>query len=200
MYLLESCSWSRHGFEETEPCAKGCEDGRYFPLTSSSNLRASAISNGSKRNVTIAVTIPCYNEEADALRRTLDSLMEQQDLPAKCHFKVAIVMDGVQKISPCMKVYLQELFGFKKGCDPSMEEVSDPFFGGFSSNINTVVIETTQSHGGSAITLASAEGIINDSADEELSTSISLDLSLVVKRHNQKKVSVEFLVHYLKSS
>ena len=42
MFPLESCSLSRHGIEETEPCAKDFEDGQYFPLTLSSNITASS--------------------------------------------------------------------------------------------------------------------------------------------------------------
>ena len=66
----------------------------------------------------VAVLICVYNEEWYSLQRTLDSLApvpnKNGDLDIFAHaggVDIAIVIDGVEMLKPCMKEYLHNLFG-----------------------------------------------------------------------------------------
>jgi len=69
-----------------------------------------------KRQVPVAVVVPCYNEEANELHATLENLLVCQSHPLQdsnhneMKFHAAIVMDGWGPMSPSMKVYLDSMF------------------------------------------------------------------------------------------
>lgn len=189
-----------HGYEELQPSKKCCDDNFYFPVTAERNATFSKTKNG---RITVAITIPCYNEEAESLRRTLMHLSEQ-DLPMGVHLETVIVMDGATQISESMNLFLEELFHI----DPKL----DPFFCRFDENINTVIIEPTFTYNLSCKEEATSSGIhIKNGSDEPnflqfLDTQHggeddpcrisypSLNLSLVVKRKNQRKVRTRILL------
>lgn len=64
------------------------------------------------KNDMIAAVIPCFNEEAIELQRTLVALARQQQslVSLQCTMSVLVVLDGWFKSSPCMKDYVKSLF------------------------------------------------------------------------------------------
>ena len=60
----------------------------------------------------VAVVICVYNEEWYSLRRTLDSLTSPlKESVDAVDLDIAIVIDGLEILKPCMKEYLHTLFG-----------------------------------------------------------------------------------------
>jgi cellulose synthase/poly-beta-1,6-N-acetylglucosamine synthase-like glycosyltransferase len=179
-----------HGYEEVQPTNRRCDDNFYFPVSAERNATISK--EKKSRRTTVAITIPCYNEEAESLRRTLKCLSEQ-DLPDNIHIETVIVMDGATQISESMNLYLEELFQL----DPTL----DPFFSRFDKNINTVIIEPTFTYdscdnkANSMMEKCDDACSISDDPDEQPeqvgpseTSHPDLHLSLVVKRNNQRKV------------
>jgi Glycosyl transferase family 2 len=170
-----------HGVPEVEPLPDKCKTNAYFPLAAERNV---GIQKAGSKEVTVAVTIPCYNEEAESLQRTLMDLSNQK-LSKHYRLEVVIVMDGEQKISTSMKEYLWELFDLSNEL-PSSDDGGD-FFGHFDDDgINTVIIEP-KSDCCHTLTFP-----WENKTDEKSKTKAeaSMHLSLVVKKSNQKKVTI----------
>ena len=158
----ESSSWLVQGFHDVSPT----DEGTYFRVAAckydSTKFDELVVVETSSENRAISVCIPCFNEEAEALKRTLASLQEQR-LPSTFTFELVIVMDGVEKMSESMRAHLNSLFGGSLGHANDEDDVFQRL-----PTAETIVLEAiNQSHydlAGSAI-------------------------SLVVKRNNQRKVN-----------
>jgi cellulose synthase/poly-beta-1,6-N-acetylglucosamine synthase-like glycosyltransferase len=81
-----------------------------------------------KRTTVISVCIPCFNEDANSLERTLESLKAQK-LPKQHAMEVLVVMDGIGKMSESMRVYIQSSFGLSicMADDDGSGRTQDPF-------------------------------------------------------------------------
>ncbi|EEC49413.1 transmembrane chitin synthase, glycosaminyl transferas [Phaeodactylum tricornutum CCAP 1055/1] len=141
-------SWMAKGYKETSPIL----DKTYFPflaarcqelyeqcldeeVRSTPNLPVRVGRKDFKQRL-ISVCIPCYNEDASSLKRSLESL-RNQNLPPDVRMEILVAMDGVVQISESMATYLSELFGisFKVGhMNNPFERLQRP---------NTIVVEST---------------------------------------------------------
>jgi cellulose synthase/poly-beta-1,6-N-acetylglucosamine synthase-like glycosyltransferase len=153
-------SWLIQGFEETEP-----RPGKiYFPVVASKCQHMRSVLSPTERPYRfISLFIPCYNEEASALKRTIKSL-KALSLRQDVVLEVLVAMDGIDQMASSMRAYITELFGI------STEEnsVNNPFVK--RPEANTVIVEPA--------------------LDESIGSSSSrVQLSLVIKRTNRRKVN-----------
>eukprot|EP00977_Amphora_coffeiformis_P005308 scaffold1131_cov161-Amphora_coffeaeformis.AAC.2 len=158
-------TWQVTGFKEMEPRA-GLP---YFPFLlhrSTTHLTTCAIARAidcyKPIGRIISVCVPCFNEEAASLNRSIRSLSEQRT-PEGVRLEIVVVMDGIQQISQSMQDYLGELFGISTQPGAS----NNPFE--FLSGAQTVIVEC-----------------VKDSTDSDSS---GATLSLVLKRSNKRKVN-----------
>lgn len=119
----------------------------------------------------VSVCIPCFNEEADSLKRTIDSLHKQR-LPRGFVIEVVVAMDGTGQISKSMSEYLQMLFGINLF---ETDARKNPFV--TFPSAQTVVVEQTSDLG------------IDNTADLLRKKKAAISLSLVIKRTNKRKVN-----------
>jgi cellulose synthase/poly-beta-1,6-N-acetylglucosamine synthase-like glycosyltransferase len=165
----ESSQWLVHGVGETMPT----HEETYFRVASS-KYGSKCIELGSKRLATkrrkrttvISVCIPCFNEDANALERTLESL-RAQILPEQHVMEVLVVMDGIEKMSESMRAYIQYIYGLSI-CMPD-GKTQDPFK-----------------------RLPSAETIIVEPYNDQIADKDRCgfgSISLVLKKNNQRKVN-----------
>lgn len=146
------------GFAEVEPLPGGI----YFPVSAARNENLANMRTPAGRPFrVISLCIPCYNEDAAALKRSIKTLKDQR-LPRHVSLEVVVVMDGIEQISSSMRKYIAELFGISTKVD----HPNNPFTK--MPAANTVLVERS-----------------NDSA---LDTS-QLHLSLAIKRKNRRKVN-----------
>lgn len=160
-------TWHISGFAETSPSILGPHT--YFPSLAS-KYHASASS--SQR--VISICIPCYNEEGADLQRTIDSLRGQH-LPLGTSLEIVVVMDGIEKMSPSMKSYVDEIFGVlghnNGNNDPEsgVHQDDQDATSLFASNVETIIVEP-------------------NSNESETST-VATSLSLILKKNNHRKVN-----------
>lgn len=135
-------------FEEKEPR----EDQAYFPF-----LQAKSSSSACR---IISVCIPCYNEDACSLKRTMNSLQNQK-LPKNIKLEVFLAMDGTSQIHQSMRAYLGELFG----------------------------ISLTEGHNENPfVSFPHANTIVVESESQEVDFA-KLHCTLLIKRVNERKVN-----------
>jgi len=91
-------------------------------------------SNSVKKRI-LSVCIPCFNEEASALQRTIRSLRRAY-LPPGVIMEILVVVDGKQQISPSMAKYLRQLFGISVDAD---DQQKNPFV--TFPNSQTIIVE-----------------------------------------------------------
>ena len=132
--------------------------------------KRSATTKTKKRTTVISVCIPCFNEDANALERTLKSLRAQL-LPEQHVMEVLVVMDGIQKMDESMRVYIKTIFGLSicMADDDDSGKTQDPFK-----------------------RLPSAETVIVETLDEQAEDKDRCgfgNISLVLKKNNQRKVN-----------
>ena len=147
------------GFVEAEP-RPGTE---YFPFLAERSRMAKlthSIDRPSTR--TISICIPCFNEEAASLKRSINSL-QNQALPSGVRLEIMVAMDGTQQVSKSMNTYLEKLFGIttkRKAKNNPFEVLPDA---------NTVIIQAENS--------------------QTKPNSPNTMISLVLKRTNRRKVN-----------
>jgi cellulose synthase/poly-beta-1,6-N-acetylglucosamine synthase-like glycosyltransferase len=154
----ESSQCLVRGVRETMPL----HEATYFPVAFSKYE--------STKNTTISVCIPCFNEDAEALKRTLKSL-RAQTLPEQHVLEVLVVIDGIEKMSESMRVYIQSIFGLSiciADADDS-GKTQDPFKR--LPFAETVIVEP-----------------LNDMVEDMYRAGFG-SISLVLKKHNQRKVN-----------
>ena len=108
-------AWSVAGFSSTAP-VNGIE---YFPTLN--GFMGETMPGTDTRRLPISVIIPCFNEDAEMLHRTVVGLGEQEDLE-DCRVEAVIIMDGATHMSPTTQNYLNQMFGvnFNSG-DPETD-------------------------------------------------------------------------------
>lgn len=153
-------AWHVTGVSEVAPKMDVGYFARPFPLEETSQKRH------------ISVCIPCYNEEADALKRTLRSFHQQKSL-SDFNLEIVIIMDGIQKMSDSMCTYVNKLFGIH--VHPT--EAGDGIFQHFKG-AQTVILQPRE---------GTRQKVDRD--DEVLTPVSSLNLSLILKKNNQRKVN-----------
>jgi cellulose synthase/poly-beta-1,6-N-acetylglucosamine synthase-like glycosyltransferase len=164
-----------HGVGETMPA----HEVTYFRVASSKygskciklgSKRSSATKPTTKTTTVISVCIPCFNEDANALERTLESL-RAQILPEQHVMEVLVVMDGIEKMSASMRVYIQSTFGLSicMADDDASGKTQDPFKR--LPSAETVIIEP-----------------LNDRMEDKDRCGFG-SISLVLKKNNQRKVN-----------
>jgi cellulose synthase/poly-beta-1,6-N-acetylglucosamine synthase-like glycosyltransferase len=162
-----------HGVVETMPR----HEETYFPVAFS-KYGSKYIEHGSKmsattttkRSTVISVCVPCFNEDAKALQRTLESL-RAQILPEHHVMEVLVVMDGIEKMSESMRVYVQSTFGLSicVADDDDSGKTQDPFKR--LPSAETVIVEP-----------------LDDRAEDNDWYGFG-SISLILKKNNQRKVN-----------
>jgi len=104
--------WQLSGFPEKSPKACDVDESTiYFPsLRRKYHLQTDALSSKVPQRRVISICVCCYNEEASALRRTVESF-KLQKLPSNVNLEIVIVMDGTQQMPTSMTSYLTNMFG-----------------------------------------------------------------------------------------
>jgi cellulose synthase/poly-beta-1,6-N-acetylglucosamine synthase-like glycosyltransferase len=171
----ESSQCYVHGVGETMPT----HEETYFRVASSkygskcielgSKTRRSA-TKSTKRTTVISVCIPCFNEDANALERTLESL-RAQILPEHHVLEVLVVIDGIEKMAESMRVYIQSIFGLSvcMADDDDSGKTQDPFK--ILPSAETIIVEP-----------------LNDRIEDRDRCGFG-NISLVLKKNNQRKVN-----------
>lgn len=152
-------SWYLSGYSEIIPSSNNDPSSMYFPY-----LAERRHSLSSQR--VISVCIPCYNEGKEALGRTIASLHSLK-IPPGFYLEVAVITDGMERMSPSMKSYLNDLFGVLG--DKTDNEEADYFLDElslFSGDIETIMVERAS--------INAQDGV---------------SLSLILKRNNHGKVN-----------
>jgi len=170
----ESLQYLVHGVGDTVPR----HEDTYFPVAFSKYKSNCEVELGRKVSATkttkgptvISVCIPCFNEDANALERTLDSL-RSQILPAQHVMEVLVIMDGIEKMSESMRVYIQSIFGLSicMADDDDSGTTKDPFK--ILPSAATVIVEP-----------------VDDRVEDEDRYGFG-SISLVLKKYNQRKVN-----------
>ena len=125
----------------------------------------------------VSVCIPCFNEDADALKRTIDSLQKSY-LPRGVSLEIVVAMDGTKQISESMAEYLQVLFGISVTEDDARKNPFVTF-----PQAQTVIVEQTAGSNRRRSTLTVKQQ--PDSKDTENKSNVSL----IIKRTNKRKVN-----------
>jgi len=157
--------WRVAGYSSIEPVP----DYNYFPGLSWTCDKTDSIEFKYSNDRVISAIVPCFNEKASDLHRTIHSLYRQR-LPKRWRLEVVIVMDGADNMDASMADYLKTLFGVKfNSGDPEM----DPF-----------------------VVLPDSETIVIDPVDKETALArraavygVVGGYSLVVKKHNHRKAN-----------
>jgi cellulose synthase/poly-beta-1,6-N-acetylglucosamine synthase-like glycosyltransferase len=159
----DASTWLVQGFSEVIPLGEET----YFRATASKYGtkfdEELSIEPSSTKTRVVSVCIPCFNEEASALERTLKSLRAQK-IPPGHVLEILIVMDGVQKMSKSMHTYLHTLFGLRQDT-----ETDNPFHQ--LPDAETIVVESIDSN------------TVHDNHGR------GDGVSLILKRNNQRKVN-----------
>lgn len=159
-------TWKASGYSSVVPHP----DFNYFPgLAFGPRVANDGINYSYTEGKVISAIVPCYNEGATDLERTIRSLHRQR-LPPGWRVEVVIVMDGADHMSESMAEKLYELFGIKiNSRDPDL----DPF-----------------------VALPQAETVIVEPSTEEMAHRRAPAMegtvggyTLVVKRHNHRKAN-----------
>eukprot|EP00056_Hartaetosiga_gracilis_P003311 m.62579 g.62579 ORF g.62579 m.62579 type:complete len:1060 (+) comp11408_c0_seq5:481-3660(+) len=125
--------------------------------------------------------IPCYNEESDALKRTLSTLYIQLPELAKLDFDfhAVIIMDGWQLVSDSMRSYLQTIFDMPENVEndaPTWWDDLNTLEG--NPSVETFVIQNVNTK------TWTVEPVFFE--PEELPMA-RMHLTLIVKRDNRRK-------------
>jgi len=147
------------GFVETEPRPGTV----YFPSVAERSRMAKltpAVNRPAMR--TISICIPCFNEEAASLKRSISSL-QKQALPYGVRLEIVVAVDGTQQVSESMDKYLEEIFGITA----KRKAKINPFDA--LPYVNTVIVQAENS--------------------QNKTNSANTMLSLVLKRTNRRKVN-----------
>ena len=169
-------SWVAKGYNAVAPKQSTSDRERiYFPTLSAryNELLLDPQTSSTTRQPlrVVSVCIPCFNEEAESLKRSIDSLHKQK-LPKGFVIEVVVAMDGTAQISKSMGEYLQMLFGINVF---DTDARKNPFI--TFSSAQTVVVEQTSDLG------------IDNMADLLRKKKAAISLSLVIKRTNKRKVN-----------
>lgn len=155
-------SWIARGHKEAFPIGGKIYfpslSARYQELDEAIDMTGTHTKNPIRKRI-ISVCIPCYNEEAEALKRSIYAL-RKQDLPKNVKLEILVAVDGVVQITESMAIYLSELFGISF----ERHHKSNPIER--VRNCNVVIVESTSS------------------TDE-----FGGRLSLVLKRKNKRKIN-----------
>jgi len=165
--VRNSLTWHVGGFDELEP-----KEGKtYFPV-----LFNGAQQTPPGRRI-ISIAIPCYNEDAENLRRTIESL-KCQILPPQFQLEVLVAMDGTEQMSASMKVYIEELFGISTTSNGKGWGIFDQF-----PSSSAIIVEPLD------FSRFSNVNIDNEVTTNKVTTNENINLSLVIKRTNRRKVN-----------
>jgi cellulose synthase/poly-beta-1,6-N-acetylglucosamine synthase-like glycosyltransferase len=125
-------TWIAQGRRVVEPV----ETRTYFSSLSARYKELQESHDPTEAPRVVSVCIPCFNEEASSLKRTLGSL-QRCYLPPNVVLEILVVMDGTQQIVPSMAAHLQTLFGISV-FDESPQQ--NPFM--TFPNAQTVIVES----------------------------------------------------------
>eukprot|EP00049_Salpingoeca_infusionum_P010449 m.179654 g.179654 ORF g.179654 m.179654 type:complete len:1110 (+) comp14644_c0_seq1:809-4138(+) len=125
--------------------------------------------------------IPCYNEDADALRRTLQTLAFQQDNLDKLgfDFHAVVIMDGWQLTSESMRMYLQTVFDMPENAEygaPTWWEDLNDVEG--SPPVETFIVQHVNT---------TTWSVAPVQIEPEIDPDCKMKLTLMIKRDNRRK-------------
>jgi cellulose synthase/poly-beta-1,6-N-acetylglucosamine synthase-like glycosyltransferase len=158
-------AWKVSGYSSVAPDA----DFDYFPELKFEPKRVGGATYDFYHHKVISCIIPCYNESARELKRSIRSLFRQR-MPTGWRVEAVIVMDGADCMEPTLIEHLYTMFGVRFN---SNDPETDPF-----------------------LMLPLAQTIIVEPVDEDAAHSRTPVMectiggfSLVVKRTNQRKAN-----------
>jgi Glycosyl transferase family 2 len=156
--------WKVSGYSSIAPDA----DFDYFPALNFKPTRIDGVSYNFYPHKVISCIIPCYNESAKELKRSIRSLFRQR-MPPGWRVEAVIVMDGADCMEDSLVAFLSTMFGVRFNTN----DPEDPFLK--LSHAETIIVEP-----------------INEDAAQSRTPVIENTVggfSLVVKRTNQRKAN-----------
>lgn len=175
-------SWIAKGYKAIAPKSDG--EKIYFPTLNARYKELMDVPESANAGTNqlpprvVSVCIPCFNEDADALKRTIESL-QRSYLPRGIRLEIVVAMDGTKQISESMAEYLQLLFGISVTEDDGRKNPFVTF-----PSAQTVIVEQTAGVSGKS-TLSVNQPVAGTSAKNNQNS----NLSLIIKRTNKRKVN-----------